>query len=235
MTKPYISPERGIKSWKEAERPREKLLQKGPDHLTLSELLGILINSGTQDSTAVELAKDILQAVDYDLHNLACWQARDFARFKGIGPARAVALTAALELSRRREQQRFNPLAAVSSSQESYQYLKGILADKDHEEFWILCLNQGNKLLCSHMISKGGITGTVVDGRQVFRYAINTPRCVSIILAHNHPSGQLLPSQTDIKLTNKLVAAGRSLDITVLDHLIISGSGYYSFADEKLL
>lgn len=235
MTKAYISSRQGIKSWEEAERPREKLLQMGPSQLTLSELLGILINSGTRKATAVELAKDILQTVDYDLHSLSCWQPHDFERFKGIGAARAVTLTAAFELSRRREQQRFNPLVAVSSSQESYQYLKGILSDKDHEEFWILCLNQGNKLLCSHMISKGGITGTVVDVRQVFRYAINTPRCVSIILAHNHPSGQLRPSQTDIKLTNKLVAAGRSLDVTVLDHLIISGGGYYSFADEKLL
>ncbi len=235
MTKQYDKPERGIKSWEEADRPREKLLQSSAAQLSLAELLAILINSGTQEFTAVELARDILQAVDYDLHQLATWKPHDFRRFKGIGPARAVTLIAALELTRRREQQQVKPLTSVSSSQESYQYLKGFLADKDHEEFWIICLNQGNKLICSHLISKGGITGTVVDSRQVFRTAINTPRCVSIILAHNHPSGQLRPSQADIQLTSKLVAAGRGVDINVLDHLIIGAGGYYSFSDEGML
>jgi DNA repair protein RadC len=203
--------------------------------LTLPELLGILIGSGHPEATAVEVAREILQSVDYDLHTLSTWKPVEFEKFKGIGPAKSVILTAALELTRRRQQQAFRSMTALTDSAATYRYLRGILSDLGHEEFWLLCLNQGNKLLAAHQISKGGITGTVVDNRLVFRKAINTPKCVSIILAHNHPSGQLRPSQADIQLTAKIARAARDLDIKVLDHVIVGQGGYYSFMDEKLL
>lgn len=235
MSKPYHLPERGIKSWREEERPREKLQLKGAAHLTLSELMGILIGSGHSDATAVEVAREILQSVDYDLHLLSTWKPEQFETFKGIGPAKSVILAAALELTRRRQQQAFRSATALTNSAATYRYLRGILGDLEHEEFWLLCLNQGNKLLATHQISKGGITGTVVDNRLVFRKAISTPKCVAIILAHNHPSGQLHPSQADIQLTAKITRAARDLDLKVLDHVIVGQSGYYSFMDEKLL
>ncbi|MEM9837300.1 MAG: DNA repair protein RadC [Bacteroidota bacterium] len=235
MTNSYKHWTGGIKAWKEEERPREKLLAQGADQLTLAELLGILINAGHQEVTAVALAQEILRAVEYDLHALSTWQAPDFQAFKGIGPAKAVTLVAALELTRRRAQQNFKRQSVLTDSQSTYQYLKGILGDLDHEEFWVLCLNQANRLITARLISKGGIVGTVVDSRIVFRLAINTPRCVSIILAHNHPSGQLRPSQADIQLTQKMVKGAKSLDLRVLDHLIVGQSGYFSFMDEQLL
>lgn len=235
MSKPYHFPERGIKSWREEERPREKLQTKGAAHLTLPELLGILIGSGYQEATAVEVGREILKAADYDLHTLSTWKPQKFEKFKGIGPAKSVTLSAALELTRRRQQQAFRSMTALTDSTATYRYLRGILGDLEHEEFWLLCLNQGNMLLASHQISKGGITGTIVDNRLVFRKVLTTPKCVSIILAHNHPSGQLRPSQADIQLTAKITRAARDLDVKVLDHVIVGQSGYYSFMDEKLL
>lgn len=235
MKRSYHQPERGIKSWHEAERPREKLRQRGAATLELVELLGILIQSGTAEATAIEIGREILRAVDYNLQLLAEWSTDDFQRFRGIGPARAAILAAALELTRRREQQRFDPRQSLTNSQETYQFLRGILGDLNHEEFWILCLNQGHRMIAAHPISKGGITGTVADGRIIFRHAINTPKCTSLILAHNHPSGQLRPSQADVQLTKKLQVAAKSLDLTILDHLIIGPNGYFSFMDERLL
>lgn len=231
----YLDPSRSIKSWQEAERPRERLLDQGPEQLTLAEILGIIIQTGYQHTTAIDIAREILQATDYNLHALARWDTRDFLRFKGIGPAKAVMLVAALELTRRRTQQQQNPQSVLLDSSSVYTYLRGYLADLDHEEFWIICLDQAKHPLARHLISKGGITGTVVDNRIVFRYAINTPRCVALVLAHNHPSGQLRPSTADIQLTKKISSASKSLDLQVLDHLIIGQSGYYSFADEGML
>ena len=235
MPKVYGLPENSIKFWNEDERPREKLLAKGPALLSLSELLGILINAGHQNASAVEIAKAILRSVDYDLHTLARKRPLDFMQFKGIGPARAVVLTAAMELSRRRAMQRFNQKLPILNSQTSYQYLRGLIGDLDHEEFWILCLNQANRLIASYLISKGGISSTVADSRIIFRSALTTNGCVSIILAHNHPSGQLRPSEADRRLTKKLVAGAKNLDLSVQDHLIIGQQGYYSFADQGLL
>jgi DNA repair protein RadC len=235
MTTTYKPQARGIKSWNEAERPREKLLSAGPRQLSLAELLGILIGSGHKEATAVELGREILQFVDYDLHALARWKAVDFCRFKGIGPARAVTIAAALELSRRRTTQTFRPESPLNDSEDVYQYFKGILGDLDHEECWIICLSQANKLLTTHRISEGGITGTVVDPRIIFRHVVTNPRCVSFILAHNHPSGNRLPSRADVQLTRKLAKAARYLDLKLQDHLIITQDGYYSFLDEGLL
>lgn len=235
MPKSYCLSDRSIKHWNEDERPREKLLSKGAQYLSLSELLGLLINAGHQKATAIEVARGILHTVDYDLHTLARQQPQDFMKFKGIGPARAVVLSAAMELGRRRVSQRFNPKRPILNSQDSYQYLSGIIGDLDHEEFWILCLNQARRLLAAHLISKGGITSTVADGRLIFRFAIQTSGCVSIILAHNHPSGQLQPSGADLQLTKKLAAGAKNLDLTILDHLIIGQHGYFSFTDRGLL
>lgn len=235
MSKSYLQPERGIKSWREEERPREKLQLLGAANLTLAELLGILIGSGHAEATAVEVAREILQAVDYDLHALSGWKPTEFEKFKGIGPAKSVTLVAALEVTRRRQQQAFRSKTALTDSEATYRYLRGILGDLEHEEFWILCLNQANLLLAAHHISKGGITGTVVDNRLMFKRAINTPKCVAIILAHNHPSGQLKPSQADVQLTAKIVRAAHDLDFRILDHLIVGQNGYYSFKDNNLI
>lgn len=230
-----LLPARGIKSWHKDERPREKLQANGAAQLTLAELLGILIGSGHQEATAIEIGREILSAVDYDLHALSRWQPQDYCRFKGIGPARAVTLAAAMELTRRRQEQNHREEVQIKGSEDGYNCLKAKLADLDHEECWLLCLSQSNRLLATHLISKGGITGTVVDARIVFRHAINTQRCVSVILAHNHPSGNLKPSHADIQLTHKLIRAGKQLDIKVHDHLIITQQGYFSFADEGLI
>lgn len=168
---------------------------------------------------------------------MARWQAKDYqqAGIKGLGVAKAVTLTAALELSRRRELDPTKPKTAVISSMGSYEIFKGHLADLDHEEFWLLALNQANRPVGKQRISTGGITGTVVDTRLVFRYALQTKGCVSLILAHNHPSGQLKPSEADRQLTKKLSEGARNLDLRILDHLIVSNLGYFSFADEGLL
>lgn len=235
ILKPYEAPSGGIKSWHEDERPREKLQAAGAARLSLAELLGILIGSGHAEATAIEVGREILRAADYDLHTLARWQPADFCRFKGIGPARAVTLTAALELTRRRENQRFRPKTPLMNSQDSYQYLRSILGDLEHEECWLVCLSQSNRVLATHLISRGGITGTVVDARVVFRHAVNTARCVSLILAHNHPSGNRHPSPADIQLTRKLATAARHVDFILQDHLIVTQNAYFSFADEGML
>lgn len=225
-------PLRGIKSWHADERPREKLRNQGAAQLSLAELIGILIGSGHAEATAIELGRQILQAADYDLHALSRWEPQDYAKFRGIGPARAVTLAAAMELTRRRIQQPARAESTISNSEAARQYLVGLIGDLNHEQCWLLCLSQANKVLASHQISIGGITGTVVDPRVIFRLALTNPRCVSVILAHNHPSGNLHPSPADIKLTRNLVKAGEMINIKVQDHLIITQSGYFSFADE---
>lgn len=235
MSQPYEMMPKGIKTWREEERPREKLLANGAANLSLSELLGILIGSGYAEKTAIEVGREILQAVDYDLHALARWQPMDFCRFKGVGPAKAVTLAAALELTRRRASQNHKPETPLTDSQAAYQYLRGLLGDLEHEECWLVCLSQSNRVIATHLISRGGITGTVVDARIVFRQAINTARCVGLILAHNHPSGNCQPSQSDIQLTRKLATAAKHIDFTLQDHLVITQEGYFSFADEGML
>ncbi|HEY1024360.1 MAG TPA: DNA repair protein RadC [Sphingobacteriaceae bacterium] len=223
-----------IKSWAEEDRPREKLLLQGRRTLTDAELIAILIGSGSRDETAVELSRRILMSHQNDLDKLGKLSVQDLSKFKGIGEAKAIAIIAALELGRRRKEAEIPDKIQVGNSIDVYKALLPIFADLPHEEFWILLLNRANRIISKHLISKGGQAGTVADPKIIFNTAIQH-QAASIILAHNHPSGNLKPSAADISLTNKLVSAGQLLDINVLDHLIITDKGYYSFADEGMM
>jgi DNA repair protein RadC len=232
--KDYLQTRNSIKSWAEDDRPREKFLSKGKHSLSNSELLAILLASGNKDESAVDLAKRILDHCDQNLLELAKLGIEGFLKFKGIGMVKAITIEAALELGRRRQHSEAKIKSTVSSSQTAHELLKVHLQDLTHEEFWVMYLNRANKILASENISKGGITGTIADGRLIFTRALEF-RSTGIILAHNHPSGSLKPSNQDIDLTKKLKTAGQILDIVVLDHIIVSDQGYFSFADEGLL
>jgi DNA repair protein RadC len=223
-----------IKTWAEADRPREKMQIQGRSSMSDAELLAILLRSGTQEETAVDLARRILSSVRQDLNALGKCSLSELTRFKGMGMAKAVTVVAALELGRRRQLSPVVNQPQVRSSQDAHRALAPLLMDLPHEEFWILLLNRANRIIGKERISTGGVSGTVVDAKLVFRKALETLAC-SIILSHNHPSGNLTASQADLDLTKKLRKAGKSLDIEVLDHLIISDSGYLSFADEGML
>jgi DNA repair protein RadC len=227
----YPKPHLAIKSWAEEDRPREKLLVKGKISLSNAELLAIVLGSGSREETAVCLAQRILNTADNNLNELGRLSLAELLKFKGVGKAKAVSVVAALELGRRRQLSPLKEKPQVTSSKDAYNAIATLLADLSHEEFWILLLNRANRIIGREQISSGGMTGTVVDAKIVFRKAIEGQAC-AIILCHNHPSGSLYPSQADIRLTKKLAKAGEALDITVLDHLIIAATGYYSFADE---
>lgn len=223
-----------IKSWKVSDRPREKLMSQSSGLLTDSELLAILIGHGNREENAVELCQRILHSVDHDLVRLSRLTIDDLMKFKGIGEAKAVSIAAALELGRRRQKSELGDQFEIRCSNDVYRFLKSQLQDLNFEEFWILLLDRGNKVISQEMISRGGVAGTVVDAKLVFKPALE--RFASyIILSHNHPSGNLSPSAQDISLTNKLKKAGELLDIKVTDHVIITAHGYYSFADEGRL
>ncbi len=225
-----------IKAWAEEDRPREKFLLKGKQNLSDAELLAILLGSGSKEDTAVSLAQKILQSVNNDLNELGKRTIPTLIKgFNGVGQAKAVTIAAAMELGRRRQMTDIKEKPKVISSQDAYHIIAPILMDLPHEEFWILLLNRGNKVLAKEQISSGGTTGTVVDAKVLFRKVLSHPSITSIILAHNHPSGNLFPSEADKELTKKLKTAGKTLDIDVLDHLIIGEKGYYSFADEGVL
>lgn len=223
-----------IKSWAEEDRPREKLLAKGKQSLSDAELLAILLGSGSRDETAVGLAQRILKSVDNDLNELGRRSIAELTKFKGMGEAKSITVVAAMELGRRRQLTDVKERPQIRSSRDAWQVIAPILMDLPHEEFWILLLNRANKVMSREQISLGGVAGTVVDAKIVFRKAIEG-MASSIILVHNHPSGNLQPSQQDIDLTRKLKKAGETLDIAVLDHLIIAENSYFSFADENLL
>lgn len=223
-----------IKYWAEEDRPREKLLLKGKQTLSNAELIAILIGSGTRELSAVELSKNILMHFDNDLNALARLQVTDFKKFKGIGEAKAVSVIAALELGIRRQISTSAVKSRITSSKDAFNLLSGELRDLNHEVFKILILNRNNRVLRTETISVGGIAGTVVDPKIIFKKAIDHHGS-SIILCHNHPSGNLNPSKQDIDITKKIVEAGRLIEIQVLDHLIISYEGYFSFADEGLI
>lgn len=223
-----------IKQWAEADRPREKLLQKGKQSLSDAELLAILIASGNREESAVQLSQRILLDSENKLNNLGRLSVKQLTRFKGIGEAKAITIVAALELGRRRRSESASEKKKITSSDVAYEIMQPIIGDLNHEEFWILYLNNSNRVLQKLQLSKGGITGTLVDVRIAFKNALESG-ATSIILAHNHPSGTLKPSQADIKLTKKLKIAGESLDIKVLDHLIITQNNYFSFANEGIL
>jgi DNA repair protein RadC len=223
-----------IKAWAEEDRPREKLNSQGRRALSDAELIAILIGSGSRTESAVELSKRILHHYDNDLQKLGKVSVNELSKFKGIGEAKAISIIAALELGRRRDDTEIKAPEIVNGSRSVYQALRRHLVDLNHEEFWILLLSRNCKIISKELISKGGLSGTVADPKIIFHIALQH-QASSIILAHNHPSGNLKPSQQDIDLTRKIHQAGRILDIGVLDHLIITDGGYYSFADEGLL
>jgi DNA repair protein RadC len=224
----------GIKMWAEADRPREKLMLHGRRHLTDAELIAILIASGNREETAVDLSKRILATYENDLDLLGRISVKDLSKFKGIGEAKAIAIVAALELGRRRRDTMGHDLSKVSSSRSAFEILLPVFADLNHEEFWILMLNQANYVIGKNLISKGGQAGTVADPKIIFKTALEH-NAANIILSHNHPSGSLRPSQADISITKKMVEAGKMLDLYVIDHLIITNKLYYSFGDEGLI
>jgi DNA repair protein RadC len=224
----------GIKSWAEEDRPREKLIDKGRHILSEAELIAILIGSGNKKETAVELSKRILANVGNNLNELGKLSVTDLCHFKGIGKAKAVSIIAALELGRRRKETEFVKKEKLVTSKDVYQIMRSFLLDLPHEEFWLLMLSRSNSLIRKELISRGGIAGTVVDIKIIFKAAV-THYASSIIICHNHPSGNLKPSEADIKITNAIKAAGKIMDIPLLDHLIITEESFYSFADEGML
>ena len=223
-----------IKNWSNDDQPREKLRDKGKSALSDSELVAILIGSGSRYESAVDLSKRILASVDNHLNELGKLSIKQLMAFKGIGEAKAITISAALELGRRRRAEEALERRKIASSLNAYELLQPILGDLPHEEFWIVFLNNSNKVLHKHQLSKGGITGTLVDVRLVLKMALEVG-ATGLILAHNHPSGNLKPSEADKNLTNKLQQAAQSLDIKVLDHLIITDKKYFSFADQNLM
>jgi DNA repair protein RadC len=223
-----------IKEWSKDDRPREKLLMAGAANLSNSELLAILIHSGTRQRSAVELAKEVLKLGKDNLGELGKVSVKELMKIKGIGEAKAISIAAALELGRRRQAATPLEKPVIKASSDIARYLQVRLQDHRHEVFAVLFLNRANKVNHFQIISEGGITGTVADPRIILRMAI-VENAVSIILCHNHPSGSLKPSRADEQLTAKIKEAAGLLDITVLDHIIVSESGYYSFADEGLL
>jgi len=232
MKKDYIP--LTIKNWAINDRPREKLLQKGKLALSDAELIAILIGSGNTDESAVELSKRILFETKNNLNLLGKLSAQQLMIYKGIGEAKAISIIAAMELGRRRRTEDALELVKIASSNTVFELLQPIIGELPHEEFWILYLNNANKIIEKVQISKGGITGTLVDVRITLKKALELG-ATSLILAHNHPSGNLNPSEADKQLTNKLKIAGESLDIKVLDHLIVTEKSYFSFADEGLM
>jgi DNA repair protein RadC len=225
---------KSIKNWDENDQPREKLLKLGKEHLTDAELLAILIATGSKNLSAVALCTQILDYANNDLSILGKMTVKDFCKFKGIGPAKAITIVAALEIGRRRQSENVAELKKITSSQDVYRVFLSLLSDKAHEEFWVLFLNRANHIIGKEKISSGGITGTVADVKLIVKSALE--RLASgIVLVHNHPSGHLAPSQADIQLTEKTKAAAKLLDIQVLDHLIVSNRGFYSFADSGIL
>lgn len=223
-----------IKTWAEEDRPREKLSQQGRRALSDAELVAILIGSGSTTESAVDLSKRILNACKNDLNALAKLSIQDLSKFKGIGEAKAISIIAALELGRRRKEANILETNSITTSKDIYNILAPYYIDLPHEEFWVLLLNKGNKVLEKTLISKGGLASTIADPKIIFKAALNH-QASNVILTHNHPSGTLKPSNADISLTKKLIEGGKILDIAILDHVIFTDKGYFSFADEGLL
>jgi DNA repair protein RadC len=223
-----------IKQWSEDDRPREKLLLKGRAALSNAELIALLLGSGTRNESAVDLAKRILDQSGHNLSELARCQLSDLQKFKGVGIAKGVTILAALELGNRKRGQDALVREKVAGSRDVFELFHGELADAQYESFWILLLNRANRVIRKVNISEGGISGTVADPKKIFKMALEH-NASSVILCHNHPSGNNQPSEADIRLTRKLKDAGLMLDLPVLDHLIIGGDSYFSFADEGMI
>lgn len=223
-----------IKDWAVEDRPREKLTRIGSRSMSDAELIAILIGSGNLDETAVELSRRILASADNNLNELGRKSIEYLQQFKGIGEAKAITIVAALELGKRRKESDIKIKSKITGSKDVADYFQPLLGDLNHEEFWILFLDRGNKIMDSFRISEGGISGTVIDVRKILKAAIEK-QSSSIILCHNHPSGTLQPSDADLKITRKITDAGKIMDIPVMDHIIIGNDKYYSFADEGML
>lgn len=223
-----------IKEWSLEDRPREKLLAKGISSLSDSELIAIIIGSGTKDESAVQLSKRILGSVQNNLNELGKLTVSDLQKHKGIGEAKAIGIMSALELGRRRKLSESINREKISSSNDIYEIFHALLADLPHEEFWIVLLNRSNKIIDRQKISQGGISGTVTDIRLMMKAALDK-LASSIVLIHNHPSGNTKPSEADISITQKVKESGKLMDITLLDHIIITDGSYFSFADEGLI
>lgn len=223
-----------IKSWAIEDRPREKLILQGKSVLTDAELIAILIGSGTKKESAVELSKRILNSVNNNINELAGLTFEQLKEFNGIGEAKAVSIITALELGKRRHFEQADKKPIIKSSKDAFQILQPIIGELQHEEFWVLYLNNSNKVIAKKQLSKGGITATMVDVRLLFKKAVELAT-VGIIVCHNHPSGKLAPSKSDELLTQKIKEAGQTLDIKLLDHLIITQKDYFSFADSNML
>lgn len=223
-----------ISSWSEDDKPREKLMLKGKSALSDAELIAILIGSGSRNETAVDLSKRILAAVSNNLNALGKQSLSQLIQFKGIGEAKAITIVAALELGRRRRAEESVELLKITSSKIIFELMQPIIGELPHEEFWIVYLNNSNKVISKTQLSKGGITGTVVDVRLVFKLALEMG-ATSLVLCHNHPSGSLKPSEADKQITQKLKRAGESLEIAILDHIIVTETGYFSFVDQGIL
>jgi DNA repair protein RadC len=220
-----------IKDWSEDDRPREKFILKGRDSLSDAELLAILLGSGSSDESAVDLAKRILAGVSNNLAQLSKCDIKSLKKYKGVGTVKAVTIAAALELGRRRRESDVIELKQLRTSKETFEYMQTVLADKAYEEFWIINLNNANRIISRVLIGEGGINQATVDIRRIFKAALEHG-AASVILCHNHPSGVIRPSGNDVELTNRIKAAGEALNIKVLDHLIVGDEKYYSFADE---
>lgn len=223
-----------IKFLAEDDRPREKFLLKGKNSLSDSELLAIIMGSGNKDETAVELARRILSSVNNNWHQLSLLSVKDLMKFKGIGEVKAISITTALEIGKRKANQEIPEKRVVSNSDDVYQILKNHLADLRTEEFWAIFLNQSNKIVHISQLTHGGISQSIVDVRILFKMALEH-LSTGIIIAHNHPSGSLKPSREDMNITQKVRDAGKLLNVQLLDHLIITQNSYFSFSDEGLL
>lgn len=222
-----------INQWAEDDRPREKFLLKGKSTLSDSELLAILIGSGSRNESAVQLCQRVLASAENNLNTLGKISVAQLMKFKGIGEAKAISIAAALELGRRRRAEEVIELKKITSSKAVFDIMQPIIGELPHEEFWVLYLNNSNKVIYKAQLSKGGITGTVVDIRIIFKIAFEQ-NATGLILSHNHPSGKLIASEADLKITKRIREAGQTLEIQVLDHIIITENGYLSFQDEGI-
>ncbi|MBN8641935.1 MAG: DNA repair protein RadC [Flavobacteriales bacterium] len=222
-----------INQWAEDDRPREKFLLKGKSTLSDSELLAILIGSGSRNESAVQLCQRILASTNNNLNQLGKLSIAQLTQFKGIGEAKAITIAAALELGRRRRSEDVVELSKISSSKSVFEIMQPIIGELPHEEFWVLYLNNSNKVIYKSQLSKGGITGTIVDVRLIFK-TVFEHNATAIILTHNHPSGKLMASEQDIQVTKKIKLAAQQLDVNLLDHIIITENGFYSFNDEGI-
>ncbi|MCA0382888.1 MAG: DNA repair protein RadC [Bacteroidetes bacterium] len=226
----FNKPHTPIKQWAADDKPREKMLARGADALSATELLAILINNGTRSKSAIDLARELLQQGGNSLSSLAKMSLKDLQKVKGVGPAKAVAIKAALQLGILLEEEALNQLPVLRSSKDIAVYLRKRLQHESRESFIVVYLNKANRVLATEVVSTGGVTGTIADPKIIFKRALEL-QASHLILSHNHPSGNLRPSEADRKLTDKIKQAARLIDMEVIDHIIVSDQGYYSFAD----